>query len=115
LYENKIDDQLRSIFYLLNIKYPPENISELFTIFRNQDLENRENAIEYLESLLSPNIKNLLIPLLEQDIIITDVDDDSIRKIDLKAFENSLHEIKDTKLKNRLLDFFHQEVAGVLS
>jgi len=65
LLKAKIDTNLKLIFELLHIKYPPENYLELFDYVNGSDTELRNNAIEYVDNSLTFDLKSAVIPLLE--------------------------------------------------
>jgi AAA family ATP:ADP antiporter len=67
--KENIDKNLKQIFDLLHISYPPEDYLELYDYVTGADTELRNNAIEYLESTLGPRLKSLLIPLIEYNIL----------------------------------------------
>jgi HEAT repeat protein len=103
-----IDVQLQTIFNLLNISYPPENIDYMRTIFESTDSELRANAIEYLNNLLSTSIKNELFPILESDLsFIASVQD--TQDIDYENLRTYIETIENKTLRLKLLQFFKKE------
>lgn len=112
IYRNIVDQQLETIFNLLNIKYLPEEIISLMPLFKSRDEEKRNNAIEYLENLLAPNIKDILIPILENPL--TDLPSKASKMtIDSEEFHSSIIKIKDQELRKRLLRFFEHEIQAL--
>jgi len=64
--EEKLDKNLERIFRLLGLRYPPKDIHNSYQrIISNKD-RLRANAIEFLDNLLSKDIKKYLLPILDQ-------------------------------------------------
>jgi AAA family ATP:ADP antiporter len=110
-YQSTIDNQLETVFVLLNIKYPPEELNNLYPLFKGQDDETRSNAIEYLENLLTPNIKAYLIPILENQMVFSELPTNNI-EFDEKEFQSSLAKIENKELRARLIKFFENEIQN---
>lgn len=106
LLKNKIDKNLKVIFELLHIKYPPENYLELYNYVKGADTELRNNAIEYVDNSLTYDLKSAIVPLLEyitspDSMPNTDHDLDDRKKI-----KNFLLQNKDEEIKTLALDFY---------
>ena len=63
--EQRLDSTLERIFRLLGLKYPPEEIIPVFDGIRNSSNDIRINSVEFLDNLLEPRLKKVLIPIAE--------------------------------------------------
>jgi len=63
--EIQLDESLETIFNLLSLKYKDSDMEVVFLGIKNETKESKINAIEFLENLLKPDLKNKLLPLLE--------------------------------------------------
>ncbi len=63
--EKRLDQNLERIFQLLGLKYPPEDIHHAYLGVRSDAVEMRANAVEFLDNLLDPGLKRVIIPILE--------------------------------------------------
>ncbi|MEZ4687568.1 MAG: Npt1/Npt2 family nucleotide transporter [Bacteroidia bacterium] len=71
LLETRLDDDLERIFRLLGLKYPPQEVLTIFEHIHSPQPDLRDNALEYLENLLEPNLKKILVPLVETVLLDT--------------------------------------------
>ncbi|MFA9389908.1 MAG: hypothetical protein ACERKD_08865 [Prolixibacteraceae bacterium] len=71
LLERRLDGALNRIFSLLELKYPPEEISSAHKSFQSTKLDIRISSIEYLENILDSRLKKVLIPLFETTTLET--------------------------------------------
>ncbi len=69
LLEQRLDRSLERIFRLLGLKYPSEDIMAAYADFRSPKEELRVNALEFLDNLLEPNLKKVLVPIMESALI----------------------------------------------
>ncbi|NGP75294.1 hypothetical protein G3570_01510 [Balneolaceae bacterium YR4-1] len=69
LLEKRLDNDLERIFGLLGLKYPPDDIGNALEGIRSNKPEQRINAIEFLDNLLEPDLKRVLIPIVETTIL----------------------------------------------
>ena len=109
LLKQKIDKNLGLIFDLLHIQYPPDNYAELLQHVKSTDNDLRNNAIEYVDSSLSYNLKSSIIPLLDFLVAPEEVFEKEIpknRKNEIKAF---LLDNKDSEIKVTAQDFFSND------
>lgn len=60
-----ITDQLEIIFHLLSQQYNPEDVFVAYKGMTSEETVSRLHAMEYLNGILSRNLKNLLFPLFE--------------------------------------------------
>lgn len=106
LLKHKIDSNLKLIFELLHIKYPPENYLELYDYVKGADTELRNNAIEYVDNSLTFDLKTAIIPLLEyisspEQSKVSDHDTSNRRKIRDFLLKN-----KDASISEAAIDFY---------
>jgi HEAT repeat protein len=62
----RLDQRLEMIFRLLGLKYPPKDIYFAFTALKGANIERRTAAIEFLDNILSADLKPIILPLLEE-------------------------------------------------
>ncbi|MFT5386371.1 MAG: AAA family ATP:ADP antiporter [Saprospiraceae bacterium] len=82
LLENRLDRNLERIFRLLGLKY---NSADIVSIYRglHSDLPDlRLNAIEFLDNLLEPGLKKILIPIIETAMLET-ISEEAIRNLNI--------------------------------
>ncbi len=65
LLESRMDAGLERIFRLLGLKYPPDDMIEIFNSIQSSKQDLRTNAVDFLDNLLDINLKKLIIPLIE--------------------------------------------------
>jgi AAA family ATP:ADP antiporter len=64
--QERMDQKLERVFRLLGLRYPPTDIYSAYNGVRSQQTHVRASAIEFLDNLLRPDIKQLLFPILEE-------------------------------------------------
>ena len=64
--QERMDQKLERVFRLLGLRYPPADIYSAYNGLRSQRSHLRASAIEFLDNLLLPNMKQLLFPILEE-------------------------------------------------
>ncbi|GAB5554580.1 MAG: hypothetical protein Sapg2KO_41710 [Saprospiraceae bacterium] len=69
LLEERLDANLQRIFQLLGLKYPPEDINFVYEHLHSQETEMRTNALEYLDNLLDPSLKSIILPIVETAMV----------------------------------------------
>jgi AAA family ATP:ADP antiporter len=67
--ERRLDSTLERIFRLMGLRYPPEEIMSAYESINSQNEHLRQNAVEFLDSLLEPNLKRTLVPIAENAIL----------------------------------------------
>lgn len=65
LLESRLDQNLERIFRLLGLKYPIEDVISVYENIQNPQQDMRTNALEYLDNILEPSLKRMLIPIAE--------------------------------------------------
>ena len=109
--ESRLDGTLERIFRLLGLRYPPEEILNIYEGIQQKNSDFRSNALEYLDNLLDINLKRILMPVIETALIVDG--GESADQIELKipneyqAFE-MLMAGKDIKIKLAVLYLVEQ-------
>jgi len=83
LLERRLDGNLERIFRLLGLKYPPDDIFNIYHGLQSDKADLRTNAIEFLDNLLDTNLKRLLIPIAET-AILENISGDALKSLNLK-------------------------------
>lgn len=112
LLEKRLDIYLQRIFGLLGLKHPPEDMHHAYEGIRSNKPDQRINAIEYLDNLLEPDLKRVLIPIVETTVL-DDYSEESLRSLSLdipsekECFEMLLAG-KDSRIKSAVLNLIEQ-------
>ena len=69
--QERMDQKLERVFRLLGLRYPPADIYSAYNGLLSQRSHLRASAIEFLDNLLLPNMKQLLFPILEESAVDT--------------------------------------------
>ena len=83
LLELRLDTNLERIFRLLGLKYPPEDVISIYEGIQSRQPDLRANALEYLDNLLNPDLKKVLIPIIETALLDA-ISEEAIRELKLK-------------------------------
>ena len=67
--DKELDIRIATIFHLLAVYYSQKDLDVAYKGFKSVDRDTRANAIEFLDNILSPKLKHILLPLLELAII----------------------------------------------
>ena len=62
----KLDDHIDRIFRLLGLRYPPRDIYNAYAATVSSNRSIRANAVEFLDNILSSNLKRVLLPIVEE-------------------------------------------------
>jgi AAA family ATP:ADP antiporter len=84
LLEGRLDRNLERIFRLLGLKYPPDDIYNIYRSIQSKQADMRNDALEFLDNLLEPNLKKVLIPLVES-AMMEGVSEKVIKRLGLKV------------------------------
>ncbi|MFK8008353.1 MAG: Npt1/Npt2 family nucleotide transporter [Saprospiraceae bacterium] len=68
LLEKKLDVNLERIFGLLRLKYPPDDIYNIYQGIMSEYPDLNSSALEFLDNLLEKNTKKILMPLVENNL-----------------------------------------------
>lgn len=66
LLERRLDSGLERIFKLLGLKYVQEDVQNAYLGLLSPKEESRNKAIEFLDNLLTGNLKQKLLPIIEE-------------------------------------------------
>ncbi|MEQ8240380.1 MAG: Npt1/Npt2 family nucleotide transporter [Cyclobacteriaceae bacterium] len=86
LLERRLDGNLERIFYLLGLKYSPEDILSIYEGIQSKKPDLYINAIEFLDNILDPNLKKILMPLVET-AILDNISKDTMDNLNIKVAE----------------------------
>ena len=64
--EEKLDVYLKLIFRLLGLRYTSKEIYDAYLGVVSKKSDLRANAVEFLDNILDPNLKRLIIPIIEE-------------------------------------------------
>ena len=67
--DKQLQLRIETIFKLLAVYYSRKDLDVAYKGFISTDKDTRANAIEFLDNILSPKLKHILLPLLELAII----------------------------------------------
>lgn len=114
LLERRLENGLQRIFKLLELRYAQHDVRVAYQSIISDEQEKRTNAIEFLDILLNPNLKNALIPIVEASILDMTSEDviANISKNKMTEFEcfESILLGKDFRLKLAVL-FLIQQIS----
>ncbi|MEZ5081925.1 MAG: Npt1/Npt2 family nucleotide transporter [Bacteroidales bacterium] len=83
LLERRLDGNLERIFRLLGLKYPFDDILNIYQGIQSKKPEMRINAVEFLDNLLETNLKRVLVPIVETALLDT-LSEEAIKNLNLK-------------------------------
>ncbi|MBN2410809.1 hypothetical protein JXQ31_03890 [candidate division KSB1 bacterium] len=101
--EKRLDRKLKRIFHMLGLKYPPDDIENVYAGIKSNDNELRLNAIDFLDNLLEPDLKKVILPIAES-ALLDEVVTKSLQRFvdkyqDEKEYFDSLMNSEDSDLK----------------
>ncbi|WP_179367568.1 Npt1/Npt2 family nucleotide transporter [Winogradskyella forsetii] len=113
LLERRLDNGLERIFKLLGLKYTQKDVEVAYTGLMSEKQEAQANAIEFLDSMLTGDLKRSLLPIIENTVLDV-TSEDVIQKIQHKIpteFEcfQLLLNANDAKIKMSVLDLITQQ------
>jgi len=65
-------DDLERIFRLIKLMAPEHDLQSAYIGLQSKDPVMRANALEYLDNTLKPQLKNLLVPLIDSDVSVSE-------------------------------------------
>jgi hypothetical protein len=68
--QKSIDNELERIFRLLKMLHPDTDLESAFVGLQSQVKNEHDNAFEFIENVLKPGIRRLLMPLVDPDIAL---------------------------------------------
>ena len=63
-----MEKDLERIFRLLKLLSPQQALQNAYLDLQSKDATAHANALEYLDNTLKPNLRNLLVPLIDSDV-----------------------------------------------
>lgn len=72
--EMRLEEHVEKMFRLLGLKYPPEDIYNVYKVIKSDSPDLRMNAVEFLDNLLETNLKKVVIPIVESPLSIPVMD-----------------------------------------
>ncbi len=84
LLERRLDNHFERIFRLLGLRYTPDDFF-MFMKFKHHGAKSHDvqaNAIEFLENLLEPGLKKVVVPIVESSLTET-ITQDILEKFDI--------------------------------
>jgi AAA family ATP:ADP antiporter len=75
--EGRLDQTLDRLFRLLGLQYPPGPIYSAYRAVVHRRSEELSSAIEYLDNVLDPRLKSILLPMLDGSPYLLDVGRDA--------------------------------------
>ncbi len=64
--QERLDDHIDRIFRLLGLQYPPRDIYNAYAATTSENRSIRANAVEFLDNILSNDLKRILLPIVEE-------------------------------------------------
>lgn len=107
LLAQKLDKDLKRIFWILGLTYPPGLILPLYNDLRHQDHDMRISTVELLDNLLDPGLKKVVISIVES-AMMDQLSSDDLERMEvnipneMSCYESILNG-KDEELKEAVL------------
>lgn len=104
LLEERLEGDLRRIFWLLGLSYPTGTILPLYKDLRNQDPDLRISTVELLDNILDPGLKKIVISIVEI-AMMENLSDADLERLEIEimnevsCYEDLLNS-KDEKIKH---------------
>ena len=70
LLERRLENGLEQIFQLLGLRYKQTDIDIAYQGIISKKKDMQANAIEFLDTLLTPNLKSTLLPIVENTVLV---------------------------------------------
>jgi AAA family ATP:ADP antiporter len=68
--QKSIDNELERIFRLLKMLHPDADLKSAFVGLQSQVKGEHDNALEFLENILKPGVRRLLLPLIDGEVAL---------------------------------------------
>jgi len=68
--EDRLKITLDRVFRLLGLRYPPKQIYAAYLAINRPSVDEHAAAIEFLDNVLERELKKVLLPLLDEDIVL---------------------------------------------
>lgn len=107
LFEQKLDEDLKRIFWILGLSYPPGMILPLYDDIRHKEPEMRINAVELLDNVLEPSLKKVILSIVET-AMLDKLSDADVERLDLNIPDGDscydmLVDHKDENIRNAVV------------
>jgi hypothetical protein len=66
--KESMKQDLERIFRLMKILWPEHSLQNAYVGLQSRDPATHANALEYLDNTLKPQLRNLLVPLIDSDV-----------------------------------------------
>jgi AAA family ATP:ADP antiporter len=70
--QKSIDKGLERIFRLLKMLHPDADLKSAFVGLHSPVKSEHDNALEFIENILKPGVRHLLLPLVDADMVLTE-------------------------------------------
>jgi AAA family ATP:ADP antiporter len=90
--EDRLKMTLDRVFRLLGLRYPPKQIYAAYLAINRPSPDEHATAIEFLDNVLERELKRVLLPLLDEDIVLAQHARDLFR-IERPNAETALREL----------------------
>lgn len=70
--QDSMEQEAERIFRLLKILHPDQDLHSAYVGLRSSDPVVHDNAVEFLENILSPEIRKVVLPLFDRDVSSAD-------------------------------------------
>jgi AAA family ATP:ADP antiporter len=67
-----MSDELERIFRLMKLLSPTLDLKAAYTSARSPDAVRHANALEFLDNILSPQLRTLIVPLLDSEVTVAE-------------------------------------------
>jgi ATP:ADP antiporter, AAA family len=67
-----MDGELERIFRLMKLLFPHQDLHSAYVGVQSRNPVVHDNALEFLENILGPQLRSLLLPLLDSEVPVTD-------------------------------------------
>lgn len=84
LLERRLDNSLERMFRFLGLRYSPEDIYPIYLGLNSKLPDARDNALEFLDNILEPGLKRILIPIVET-AMADSISDEVLRKLHIQV------------------------------
>jgi AAA family ATP:ADP antiporter len=86
LLERRLDNSLERMFRFLGLRYSPEDIYPIYLSLNSKQPDARDNALEFLDNILEPGLKRILIPIVET-AMADSISEEVLRKLNIQPPE----------------------------
>jgi AAA family ATP:ADP antiporter len=70
--EQSMHHEVERIFRLMKLLSPSLDLKEAYTSARSADAVRHANALEFLDNILSPQLRMLIVPLLDSEVTVAE-------------------------------------------